>query len=199
MSSPNNPPIRESMYIDGMMSAAWVRFFENLYQGRKGVALEGDVSTAKEDITDLSSDQADIDARLVITEASITEMLGGLFWPVGSIYISVTPANPSTTLGFGTWSAFGSGRVPVGIDSTDTDFDTAEETGGAKTHTHNVDIASTTSGTPSATTDISDGAGSTVSLASATHTHTTDPASTTTTASSSLPPYIAVYMWKRTA
>ena len=37
-------------------------------------------------------------------------------------------------MGFGTW-AFGAGKVPVGIDSSDTDFDTAEETGGAKTHT----------------------------------------------------------------
>lgn len=43
--------------------------------------------------------------------------------------------NPATLLGFGTWVAFGAGRVPVGIDSGDTDFDTAEETGGAKTHT----------------------------------------------------------------
>ena len=30
------------------------------------------------------------------------------------------------------WS-FGEGRVLIGIDSSDTDFDTAEETGGSKT------------------------------------------------------------------
>jgi microcystin-dependent protein len=57
-------------------------------------------------------------------------------YPVGSIYINATNAtNPATLLGFGTWVAFGAGRVPVGIDGTDTDFDTAEETGGGKTHT----------------------------------------------------------------
>lgn len=57
-------------------------------------------------------------------------------YPVGSIYINATNStNPGTLLGFGTWVAFGSGRVPVGIDSSDTDFDSAEETGGSKTHT----------------------------------------------------------------
>ena len=57
-------------------------------------------------------------------------------YPVGSIYINATNnTNPATLLGFGTWVAFGAGKVPVGIDSSDTDFDVAEETGGAKTHT----------------------------------------------------------------
>ena len=56
-------------------------------------------------------------------------------YPVGSVYMNASDAtNPATLLGFGTWVAFGAGRVPVGIDSGDTDFDTAEETGGAKTH-----------------------------------------------------------------
>ena len=54
-----------------------------------------------------------------------------LIYPVGSIYMSATNTNPGSTLG-GTWVAWGSGKVPVGIDSTDTDFDTAEKTGGAK-------------------------------------------------------------------
>ena len=54
-----------------------------------------------------------------------------LIYPVGSIYMSATNTNPGTTLG-GTWVAWGSGKVPVGIDSTDTDFNTIEKTGGAK-------------------------------------------------------------------
>ena len=37
--------------------------------------------------------------------------------------------------GFGTWSAFGAGKVMVGLDAGDTSFDTVGETGGEKTHT----------------------------------------------------------------
>ena len=56
-------------------------------------------------------------------------------WPVGSVFISVVSTSPATLLGGGTWAAFAAGRVLVGLDSGDTDFDTAEETRGAKTHT----------------------------------------------------------------
>ena len=55
--------------------------------------------------------------------------------PVGSIEVNTTGANPSTYLG-GTWVAWGSGRVPVGVNVNDGDFNTAEKTGGAKSRTH---------------------------------------------------------------
>ena len=63
-------------------------------------------------------------------------------FPVGSIYTnSIDSTNPATLLGFGTWTAFGAGRVPVGFDSGDTLFNAAEKTGGTKnatlvSHTH---------------------------------------------------------------
>lgn len=54
--------------------------------------------------------------------------------PIGSLEINTSGTNPSEYLGGG-WESFGSGRTLVGIDSNDSDFDTAEETGGEKTHT----------------------------------------------------------------
>lgn len=57
------------------------------------------------------------------------------FMPVGYVYISVVSTSPATLFGGGTWVRIGQGRVLVGQDSTQTEFDTAEETGGSKTHT----------------------------------------------------------------
>jgi len=55
--------------------------------------------------------------------------------PIGYIYTSVVSTSPATLFGGGTWVRIGQGRVLVGQDSTQTEFDTVEETGGAKTHT----------------------------------------------------------------
>ena len=60
---------------------------------------------------------------------------GGEAFPVGAVFIAVVSTDPATLLGYGTWSALAPGRVLVGLDSGDPDFDTAEETGGAKTVT----------------------------------------------------------------
>ena len=54
--------------------------------------------------------------------------------PIGHIRIETTNTNPNTYLGFGTWVLWGSGRVPVGVDTSDSSFDTVEKTGGEKTH-----------------------------------------------------------------
>lgn len=55
-------------------------------------------------------------------------------YPVGSIYMSVNNTNPSTYFG-GTWVAWGAGRVPVGVNASDSNFSTVEKTGGASTVT----------------------------------------------------------------
>lgn len=54
-------------------------------------------------------------------------------WPLGSIFTSTVATDPATLLGFGTWAAFGSGRMLVGYAVGDPDFGTVEGTGGAKT------------------------------------------------------------------
>jgi len=61
--------------------------------------------------------------------------LVNLVYPIGAVYISVNSADPGTIWAGTTWVAFGAGRTLVGLNSGDSDFDLAEETGGAKTHT----------------------------------------------------------------
>ena len=56
--------------------------------------------------------------------------------------METTKTNPADYLGFGTWVLWGSGRVPVGVDKSDTSFNTVEKTGGSKTvntlHSHTI-------------------------------------------------------------
>ena len=55
--------------------------------------------------------------------------------PVGSIYMSLTLSTPqqvANKLG-GTWVAWGAGKIPVGVNTNDSDFNTVEKTGGLKT------------------------------------------------------------------
>lgn len=47
--------------------------------------------------------------------------------------MSVNSTNPKNLFG-GTWVAWGTGRVPVGIDTSQTEFNAVEKTGGEKTH-----------------------------------------------------------------
>lgn len=60
------------------------------------------------------------------------------FYPIGSIYQSTEPTNPAIFMG-GVWERFGNGRVLVGVDETDTDFNAASKQGGEKTHTLTID------------------------------------------------------------
>ncbi|MFA5234434.1 MAG: hypothetical protein WC390_08560 [Sulfurimonas sp.] len=117
-------------------------------------------------------------------------------WPVGSVFSSVVATDPATLLGFGTWAAIATGQFIVGYKSGDSDFGTLEATGGFKTHTHDTDPASVTSGAPSATVSVG---GSGTDVASATHTHAVDVANTTSGDNSALPPFFVLYLWKRTA
>jgi hypothetical protein len=139
--------------------------------------------------------------------------------PVGSIYINATNStNPGTLLGFGTWSAFGAGRVPVGFDSSNALFDTAEETGGSAdsvlpTHTHTATSVVTDPGhfhtvavQPADGTYAGSGGGNPGPGSVNTDTKTTGITVATTNANAGVSgtngnyqPYITVYMFKRTA
>lgn len=83
------------------------------------------------------------------TTAAAAAVFGNLLYPVGSIYINASSAtNPATLFGFGTWVAFGAGRVPVGVGVNDTVTYTAGSTSGSRnavviSHAHSVSSIST--------------------------------------------------------
>jgi hypothetical protein len=141
-------------------------------------------------------------------------------YPVGSIYINATNnTNPGTLLGFGTWTAFGAGRVMVGFNGSDPLFDAAEETGGSKdaivvSHTHTATVNETphshstalyyrphsASGAAQSYAQNTTGFGSQISTNSVstgiTVSNSTEGSSGT---NANLQPYITCYFWKRTA
>jgi microcystin-dependent protein len=59
--------------------------------------------------------------------------LANLIFPVGSIRMTVSASDESTFLG-GTWVRWGTGRVPVGVNTSDANFNSVEKTGGTSTH-----------------------------------------------------------------
>lgn len=130
------------------------------------------------------------------TQRAIDEYLKGkIGLPVGAIYISTVSTNPSTILGYGTWIAFGSGRTLVGVDTGQTEFDTVEETGGAKTHTL------TTAEIPAHTHSAFDFSGGPSNLAGGGGLNISGNTGSTGGggAHNNLQPYITVYFFKRTA
>ena len=156
------------------------------------------------------------------TDAAITAVKAALF-PVGAIYTAVVSTNPGTLLGFGTWTAFGAGRVMVGFNASNALFDTAEETGGSAdsaviSHTHTASTGSSgththplNDGSTGVQGQIGAGFGygssndntavrvtNTDAGGNHTHTVTVDSAGSSGT-NANYQPYITVYMWKRTA
>lgn len=138
---------------------------------------------------------------LIGAQATDTALTKLDVYPVGSVYISVLSTSPASLFG-GTWVAIGQGRVLVGVDSTDSDFDTLGETGGAKTHT----LTAAQSGLPSHSHTQKGGGfngsvgiepGNTLSQ-SLGETGTTG-GTNASEAHNNLQPYLVVSMWKRTA
>lgn len=154
---------------------------------------------------------------LVFVVQDIIDIMSALN-PVGTIREFNVSTNPSTLLGFGTWSAFGAGRVTVCINAGDAEFDTNGETGGAKTHlltgaesgtsVHSHGITDPghihTIGTQSGDQDGSSSNGS-INGTSNTSSSTTgitvnnSSAGNASSAHNNLQPYIVVYRWVRTA
>lgn len=124
-------------------------------------------------------------------------------WPVGSIFINTTGVNPSEFIG-GTWESYGNGRVLVGQNTSDTDFDTLGETGGNKAlqkHSHegifwsdNNGVGLTTYGSAAYRLSFTQAA-----CSNAFHTGVAGTGAEPTATNGNLQPYIVVSMWVRTA
>lgn len=162
-------------------------------------------ANAEDALQEIGNRIADIEA----VDDPIKSAIVDLIYPVGAIYISVVSTSPATLFG-GTWAAFGAGKTLVGLDASDAAFDTVEETGGAKTHTHTLtsasaQIASTSDGirsnriTQSFTPNRIFSASSPTDTVFSTSTSVSTALAGSTDAGSSLQPYIVTYMWKRTA
>ena len=162
----------------------------------------------------------------IATTAFVTAAATSLstIYPIGSIYTSTVSTNPNTLFGFGTWVAFGAGRVLLGdgggyaagatggsadavvVSHTHTGTTTSTDSG--HTHTLAFSAGSTMTGLGSTGPSGWQGANTGVNYitVSGTNSSTANITSTTsisTTGSSgtgaNLQPYVVVYMWNRTA
>jgi hypothetical protein len=164
--------------------------------------------------------QSNGNSSTAIATTAFIQAAISLLYPVGSIYTNASVStNPATLLGFGTWTAFGAGRVMVGFDSGNALFDTAEETGGSAnaitvSHTHTATSTVTDAGhshQQNGNGGLCPGGGSQIPLgaiASGTFTASATTGITVATSNASTgssgtdanyQPYITVYIWKRTA
>lgn len=142
-------------------------------------------------------------------------------WPVGSIFMNVSATNPKILLGVPsnspvTWVRWGQGRMPISLDPNNPRFDSIEEMGGLERvaltvaelarhghgvldpgHSHDV-----SAGTSVTTTNETGGTG----VIARTNTQTTAVSGTGISVNEAgsgashenMPPFITVYMWKRT-
>jgi hypothetical protein len=173
---------------------------------------QNDLTVIKEDISQLQTETTQLNddvTRLMGAFTSVTDLTKQLFLlmhRVGDIIFSTSDENPSTIYG-GTWVAWGKGQVPVGVDTSDSDFNTVEKTGGEKEHTLTVDEM------PSHKHDIYGGNTTTTNILTTSNNngwitllggmaYKNDGTMTTVgndEPHNNLQPYITCYMWKRTA
>jgi len=166
------------------------------------VAAQAAQTAAEAAQTAAETAQSLAEAAKVAAQAAVTAI-----YPVGIVVTLGVSTNPATLFGFGTWAAI-AGRVIVGIDAGQTEFDTLNETGGEKTHlltsaesglpahNHTESQFTASGGSPEPAASIGGGG-------NAYHNQTgqtgTNGAVDAISAHNNLQPYIVKYVWQRTA
>jgi hypothetical protein len=156
--------------------------------------------------TQSSSDNSTKVATTAFVQAGLA-----LLYPIGSIYSSTVSTNPNTLFGFGTWVAYGAGRVLIGNGGGFT----AGATGGSAdaivvshTHTATVTDPGHLHTVPYAAGDAIGGSGAVPAYRGSGTSNTATAVTGITVANSTtgssgtnanLQPYVVVYMWNRTA
>ncbi len=171
--------------------------------GSQTVSGKGELVYTDEDDNDVQITTGGKINTSALKSAAVADIanLMSLIYPIGYVITLGVSTNPATLLGIGTWTAI-AGKVIVGLNGAETEFDTLNETGGAKT----VTLTGAQSGVPVHTHPAGIGnAGSGGALgqsygayASAVNTGN-NTAADAAEAHNNLQPYIVKYVWERTA
>lgn len=160
--------------------------------------IKTNVSTVQTNVSTLQTNVSNVQTKANTTETNLNNYWKTIY-PVGSIYMSTSPTNPAVLVG-GTWVAWGSGRVPVGVNTSDTDFNTVEKTGGEKKHRLTISEMPSHTHELRVMADTTTGAEPYAKSGENSQETTTDTQATGGGQShNNLQPYITCYMWKRTA
>lgn len=143
-------------------------------------------------------------------------------YPIGAMYVSTQSTNPADLFGMGTWERYAEGKVLVGVDETDREFESSGLVGGSKylpahahtpgtlatatagAHVHNFrgygpTLAQGSYGWRIGSQGTMTGTGAILTAGAHTHTITGQTAIAGTGDGGNMPPFITVYMWVRTA
>lgn len=216
--------LQDRLYLSGAYAIAYTDADDNViesnpyYVGESTDQIVNDSTVTGATLTDA------LDELLARIEALEDDAVGlSDIWNInGNLYMTASNENPGSRLGFGTWAAYGQGRLIMGVGTgTDSNTDQLTVAGGDEGGVYNVtlteaeipehehfmfggNVGSVTSITGAVTvarTQNSTGNNQDYVLSSVSG----DPENGSTSAfggadaHTNVPPYIAVYLWRRTA
>lgn len=157
----------------------------------------------------LEATNSDFPLNIIGNFSVNNQLLYDIIYPIGCLYTSYVNQNPHDLYGIGTWTRI-NGRVIVGVSESESEFSSAGKTGGEKTHvlsanempshghTDSVDIKNANAEAKGYGLTATSGFKDRVIInnsGKATHTGAAGGGA----AHNNLQPYMALYMWRRTA